>query len=74
LGGFETLLADDSALVLRRTLGAESVVAAFNLSATPRELDWAHGGAVAASVGDVQVVGHTLKLGAWSALITTRGA
>lgn len=74
LGGFETLLADDAALVLRRTLGAESVVAAFNLSATPRELDWAHGGAVAASVGNVRVLGHTLKLGAWSALITTRGA
>ncbi|MBP7914530.1 MAG: DUF3459 domain-containing protein [Vitreoscilla sp.] len=73
LGGFETLLADDAALVLRRTLGGESVVAAFNLSATPRELDWAHGGAVAASVGNAQVQGHTLKLGAWSALITTQG-
>ena len=66
-------LHDGAALVPRHKLWGESVVEAFNSSDTPRELDWAHGGAVAASVGNAQVQGHTLKLGAWSALITTQG-
>lgn len=72
LGGFEPLWADSGVLVVLRREGADTVLAAFNLSDTARTV--AIGQAFRATpeaiaVGAVHLLGDSIRLAPWAALI-----
>jgi alpha-glucosidase len=73
LGSFEPLWADDEVLVVLRREGADAVLVAFNFSAAPRSVELGQvftATPQALSVGDAHLLGRSIRLGPWAALIS----
>lgn len=72
LGSFEALWADEQVLVVLRREGADVVLVAFNLAAQTRSVDLGQAFKLtpdALTVGGAHLLGETLRLEPWAALI-----